>query len=129
MRKLFAQINPFVRGLLVIAAVALVVVVLQLYQTLAALFLIAKIAFPLAIAFFVYLMWRERRSDIATWPDRLRAVLYAGVAVIVADFLLLTYLSLVGDGLAGFDALAFVLTLGLSGFAIYRAWRDAHTYG
>ena len=62
--------NPFVRGLLIVGLVAVVVVVLQLQATLTALFLIAQIAFFLAIAFFVYLVWRERRSDIESWPDR-----------------------------------------------------------
>ena len=34
------------------------IVVLQLEATLAALLILARIAFLLAIAFFVYLMWR-----------------------------------------------------------------------
>ena len=62
--------NPTLRGFLIIGLIALVVVVLELEQTLAALFLIARIAFFLAIAFFLYLVWRERRSDISMWPRR-----------------------------------------------------------
>ena len=45
--------NPFVRGLLIVGLIALVVVVLQLQATLTALFLLAQIAFFLAIAFFI----------------------------------------------------------------------------
>ena len=56
MRRLIADMNPFVRGMLLIALIAAAVVVLQLYQTLTALFLIARIAFFLAIAFFFYLL-------------------------------------------------------------------------
>ena len=57
------RLNGTVRGLLILAAVAGVIVVLQLWTTLAVLVLLARIAFFLAIAFFVYLMWRERREE------------------------------------------------------------------
>ena len=60
--RFFREMNSFVRGLLIVGAIALVVVILQLQATLTALFLIAQIAFFLAIAFFIYLVWRERRS-------------------------------------------------------------------
>ena len=40
-----------------------VIVVLQLQATLTALYLLARIAFFLAIAFFVFLLWRDRRED------------------------------------------------------------------
>ena len=56
--------NPTLRGFLVIALIAVVIVVLQLETTLTALFLLARIAFFLAIAYFVYLMWRDRREAI-----------------------------------------------------------------
>ena len=61
MRRFFADMNPLVRGFLIIGLIALVIVVLNLQNTVNALFLIASIAFPLAIAFFLYLIWRERR--------------------------------------------------------------------
>ena len=46
--------------------------IVKLEATLAVLYLIAKIAFLVAIAFFCYLLWREHRSDIDTWPGRAR---------------------------------------------------------
>lgn len=123
MRRFFADMNPMLRGFLVIALIALVIVVLQLQLTLVALFLIARIAFLLAIAFFLFLMWRERRSDIESWDTRPRAVFYGAALLIVVD---------VGAyalrGASGLDALAFVLVLALSGFAMWRVWRDQHTY-
>jgi hypothetical protein len=123
MRRFFADMNPMLRGFLLIALVALVIVVLQLQLTLVALFLIARIAFLLAIAFFLFLMWRERRSDIESWDTRPRVVFYGAALLIVAD---------VGAyalrGASGLDALAFVLVLALSGFAMWRVWRDQHTY-
>jgi len=111
MSRFFAKLNPLVRGLAVVALIALVVVVLNLGNTVAALFLIAKIAFPLAIAFFLFMLWRERRSDIETWTERERRVFYAAVAVGVVTALAYTYANLLGVQLAGFTALAFLLTL------------------
>jgi hypothetical protein len=123
MRRFFADMNPMLRGFLLIALVALVIVVLQLQLTLVALFLIARIAFLLAIAFFLFLMWRERRSDIESWDTRPRVVFYGAALLIVAD---------VGAyalrGASGLDALAFVLVLALAGLAMWRVWRDQHTY-
>jgi hypothetical protein len=112
------------RGFLVIAVIALVVVALQLQATLTALFLLARIAFFLAIAFFVYLMWRERRTDIAMWSNRSRAVFYGAALLVVAD----VAASIVHGFTAGPDALAFFLVLGLCGLSMWRVWRDEHTY-
>lgn len=123
MRRFFSDMNPFVRGLLIVGLVALVIVVLQLYQTLFALQLLARIAFFLAIAFFVYMMWRERRGDIATWSLRSQAVFYGGALLIVVD---LGAYFLVGA--SGPDALAFLLVLGLCGFSMFRVWRDERQY-
>jgi hypothetical protein len=128
MRRFFANMNPLVRGLAVVALIALVVVVLNLGNTVSALFLIARIAFPLAIAFFLFLLWRERRSDIEMWGDRERRVFYAAIAVAVVTVLAYTYARVLGLQLAGITALAFVLTLALCAWSAYRAWRDAHTY-
>lgn len=129
MRKFVANLNPLVRGLAVVALIALLVIVLNLGGTVASLFLIARIAFPLAIAFFLFMLWRERRSDIETWSDRERRVFYAAVAVGVVTVFAYTYAQLLAVELAGFTALAFLLTLALCAWSAYRAWRDAHTYG
>src|SRR5438876_6529240 len=64
----FSRMNPTLRGFLIIVLIAGIVVLLQLQTTLVALLLIARIVFVLAIAFFVYLMWRERREEIGQWP-------------------------------------------------------------
>ena len=124
MRNVFARINPTVRGFLLIGLIALIVVVLKLQVTLVALSMILRIAFFLAIAFFLFLMWRERRSDIDTWSGRSKTVFYGAALLIVAD----VGAWIVGGLSTGLDALAFVLVLGLSGFAMWRVWRDEHTY-
>jgi len=123
MRRFFADMNPMLRGFLVIALIALVIVLLQLQLTLVALFLIARIAFMLAIAFFLFLMWRERRAEIGDWETRPRVVFYGAALLIIVDVGAYTL-----RGAAGLDALAFVFVLALSGFAMWRVWRDQHTY-
>ncbi len=127
MRSFFANVNPLVRGLAVVALIALVVIVLNLGNTVASLFLIARIAFPLAIAFFLFMLWRDRRGDIEMWGDRERRVFYAAITTGVVTILAFTYGQLLGGVLAGYAALAFVLTLALCAWSAYRAWRDAHT--
>ena len=123
MTRFFRDMNPFVRGLIAVALIALVVVVLQLQATLTALFLIAQIAFFLAIAFFIYLVWRERRSDIEAWPGRARAAFYGAALLIVLDLALFFV-----NRPSGQEALAFFLVLIICAFAMFRVWRDQHSY-
>jgi hypothetical protein len=124
MRRLWNNLNPTVRGFLIIGLIALAIVVLNLYQTLASLYVLARIAFLLAIAFFFYLLWRERREEIAVWPARSKFALYGGAALIALDLLVFGFW-----GASGLSAVAFLAVLGISGFAMWRAWRNQHTYG
>jgi small-conductance mechanosensitive channel len=121
--KPFRDMNPTLRGFLIIAAIAGAVVLLQLEQTLVAIGALLQIAFFLAIAFFVYMVWRERRAEISEWSTRARTVFYGAAFLILADFGAFWY-----DRPAGPDALAFFLVLGFCGFAMWRIWKDQHTY-
>jgi small-conductance mechanosensitive channel len=123
MRDFFGRMNPTLRGFLIIIAIVAVIVVLQLETTLIALTILARIAFLLAIAFFVYLVWRERRADIAVWPRRASIAFYAAAIVAVADIAVYWY-----GGAHGLQVLAFVAVLALCGFAMFRIWRDQHHY-
>ena len=123
MRRFLSDMNPTLRGLLVIALIAGLIVLLSLEVTVVSLFAIARIAFFLAIAFFVYLLWRERRSDIGMWSGRAQAVFYGAAALIVADLGVFFW-----RGASGLDALAFLLVLAFCGFAMFRTWRDQHSY-
>jgi len=124
MRAFFSRLNPTVRGFLIIVAIAGIIVAFQLEATLTALLIIARIAFLLAIAFFIYLVWRERREEIAAWPTRARAVFYGAALLAVADLGVDWY-----GGTQGLQVLAFVAVLAGCGFALWRVWRDQHTYG
>jgi len=123
MSSFFSRINPTVRGFLIILAIVALIVVLQLEATLTALLIIARVAFILAIAFFIFLMWRERRSEISEWPMRARVVFYGAAALAVADLAADWY-----GGAHGAQILAFVAVLVLAGIAMFRTWRDQHTY-
>ncbi len=126
MRRLWDRINPTLRGFLIIALIALVVVVLQLYQTLIALGILLRIAFFIAVAFFVFLIWRDRlRADIETWSGRAKAAFYGGAAVIVADLAAFFW---PGRATVGLDAVAFLVVLVLAAFSMWRVWRDERTY-
>ena len=119
----FSRMNPTLRGFLIIVLIAGIVVLLQLQTTLVALLLIARIVFVLAIAFFVYLMWRERREEIGQWPLRARIVFYGAALLAVTDLGLNWY-----GGASGGQVAAFLAILVLCGFAMWRVWRDMHSY-
>jgi small-conductance mechanosensitive channel len=116
--------NPTLRGFLILAAIAVIVVVLQLESTLIAISLLARIAFLLAIAFFVYLVWRERREEIGMWPRRASVAFYSAAVLAVADVGVYWY----GGASTALEAVSFVAVLVLCGFAMFRIWRDQHHY-
>jgi hypothetical protein len=124
-RRAFRDMNPTLRGFLIIALIALIIVVLELQQTLSALFLIARIAFFLAIAYFLFLMWRDRREEISMWSARSRVVFY-GSAVLMVVNVAARFFVPVGNGL---NLIAFLAVFACGGFAMWRVWRDEHTYG
>jgi hypothetical protein len=117
--------NPTLRGFLIIALIAIVIVVLQLEATLAALWLLAQIAFFLAIAYFVFLLWRDRRQEIAMWSSRSRLVFY-GAAVLMVVNVAARFFVPVGNGL---NLIVFLAVFVCAGFAMWRVWRDEHSYG
>ena len=124
MRRYFADMNATLRGFLIIIGIVLLVIILNQQTTLLSLVLLTRIAFFLAIAFFVYLMWRERRGDISTWPGRAQFAFYGGaLLILIAIGAFIVY------GASGRSALAFFVILGLCGFSMFRVWRDQHTYG
>lgn len=124
MKRFFTDMNATLRGFLIIGLIAAVVVVLSLDEVLATVGGLVRIVFFLAVAFFLFLLWRERRSDIEAWADRSRNVFYAAIALAVVDIG-----AFIGLRPGGPDALAFFLVLGACAYAVVRTWRDEHRYG
>jgi uncharacterized membrane protein HdeD (DUF308 family) len=123
MSRFFSRLNPTLRGLAILALIAGLIVVFQLEQTLVALSILARVAFLLAIAYFVFLIWRDRREGISMWSQRAQTVFYGAAVVAVADVGVYWY-----GGARGYQLLAFVAVLVLCGIAMWRTWRDQHTY-
>jgi amino acid transporter len=122
-KRFFTDMNRTLRGFLIVAVIAVVVVVLSLEEVLATVGGLLKIAFFLAIAFFLFLMWRERRSDIESWSDRSRNVFYAAAILAVVDIG-----AFIGLSPSGPDALAFFIVLGACVYAAVHTWREEHRY-
>jgi hypothetical protein len=119
------KISPFVRGMLIIAAISLLVVVLNLETALSTAGVLLRLGFFLAIALVAYLFWRDfGRREIGLWQSRQRWVFYGAVALLVVD---LGWFFIVG--VSGVDALIFFLVAGACVYAGVRTWRDQRRYG
>jgi hypothetical protein len=120
-RNLFE--SRFVRGLLLVALVSLAIVLLSLEESLVTAGALLRVAFFLAIAFFLFLLWRERRSDIEAWSDLSRRTFYGAIALAV-----LAIAALIALSPRGADVIAFVAVLACCAWAIFRIWRREHRY-
>ena len=124
MRRLWDRIPRLVRGFGIVAVIAIVVVVLSLEPVVATVGGILQIAFFLAIALFLFLVWRERRGDLEAWSEWNRKLFYGAVVLAVVAIGLW-----IGYGLpASRDALALVLVVAACAYVIVRVWRIEHRY-
>src|SRR3954447_13544325 len=119
------RMSPFVRGLLIIALIAAVIVGLDQERALTTASTLVRFAFSLAIAFVAYLLWRDfGRRQISLWPRRQQWVFYGAVALLLVD--LGWYFATPLDGR---DLLAFLLVAAACIYAAIRTWRDQRRYG
>jgi small-conductance mechanosensitive channel len=115
--------STFVRGLALIAVVSLAIVLLSLEESLVTAGALMRIAFFLALAFFLFLLWRERRSDIEAWSELSRRTFYAAIMLAVLDIG-----AVIGLQPSGSDAIAFFVVLGCCIWAVVRVWLREHRY-
>jgi ABC-type nickel/cobalt efflux system permease component RcnA len=118
------RISPFVRGLAIIAVIALAIVVLNQQTSLNTAATLVRLGFYLAMAFAAYLLWRDfGRREIALWPRRPQSVFYGAVALLLVD---------VGwyfdSSLDGRDLLVFLVVAAVAVYAGFKTWRDQHRY-
>ena len=124
MRRLWDRVPALVRAFGIVAVIALVVVVLSLEPVVATVGGLLQIAFFLAIAFFLFLLWRERRGDLEAWSDWNRKLFYAAIVLAVVDIGLA-----IGFGFpAGVGAFAFLGVLAACAYVVVRVWRLEHRY-
>lgn len=121
-----SRINPTLRGFAIILLIAVAIWALQLQTALVSLLLLARIAFFLAIAFFLFLLWRERRGEIAMWALSSQAVFYSAIGLAVAN-IGVAILTAYPEG--SLQVLAFLAVLAACGYSLWRVWRREHTYG
>jgi hypothetical protein len=119
------RISPLVRGLLVLAAIALAIVVLNQQTALVTAGRLVQVAFFIAIALVAYMVWRDFvRREAALWPARAQWVFYGAVGLLVVDigwFLI--------RPLSGREALVCFVVGAICIYAGLRTWRDQHRYG
>jgi amino acid transporter len=124
MRGLWDRIPPLARGLGIVAVIALIVVLLQLEAVVDTVGGLLQIAFFLAVAFFLFLLWRERRGDLEAWSEWNRKLFYAAVVLAVVAIGLA-----IGYGLPeSRDAFALVVVIGACVYLMVRVWRIEHRY-
>ena len=121
MRRLWE--NGLVRGLGLIALVSLGIVLLSLEESIVTARALLSVAFFLAVAFFLFMLWRERRSDIETWSDLSQRIFYGAIALAVLDIG-----AVLGLRPTGADAVVFFVVLACCACAVYRVWRREHRY-
>jgi hypothetical protein len=121
-----SRINPTFRAFAILLLIAIGIWALQLQTAVISLLLIARIAFFLAIAFFLFLLWRERRGEISMWPASSQVIFYGAVGLAVANIgaaILAPYPQ------GGLEVLVFIFVLVACGYSLWRVWRREHTYG
>jgi hypothetical protein len=120
------DVNPTLRGFAILVVVAAAITAFQLRVGLEVILLFLQILFLLAIAYVLFMLWRRRREEIAMWSGRSRVVFYGGAALALAD-IGLAFTPWFPSG--GLESLVFLLALAAGVFAMWRVWRDEHTYG
>jgi hypothetical protein len=112
--------TPFIRNLLILAAIALAIVLLHLETAVVTASLLLRVAFIIALAVVAYFYWRDfGRREISTWPQRAAWVFYSAVALLVLD---IGWWML--GGLAGRNLVVAILVAAACGYVGYRTWRE-----
>jgi uncharacterized membrane protein len=120
------NVSPSLRAFGILVLIAAAITALQLGTGLVVILAFLQILFLLAIAYVLFILWRRRREEIAMWSLRSRLVFYGGAALAIADV-----------GLAftpwfpntGLETIVFLAALAGGVFAMWRVWRDEHSYG
>jgi hypothetical protein len=120
------NVSPTLRAFAILVLIAAVITALQLGFGLLVIVRFLQVLFLVAIVYVLFVLWRRNREDIAMWSGRSRVVFYAGAL-----------LSIAAVGLAftpwfptsGVETVACIAAVAAGVFAMWRVWRDEHTYG
>jgi hypothetical protein len=111
------NVSPSLRAFGVLVLIAAVVTALQIGAGLEIILIFLQILFLLAIAYVLFMLWRNRRDEIAMWSRRSQVVFYGGAALALAD-IGLAFTSWFPQG--GIESLVFLFALAVGGFAMWR---------
>ncbi len=119
--------NPTVRGFVIIFLVAAGITASGTAGDLGVslVFLVLRIAFVVVVALFVFTLWRRNREEISLWSRRSRAVFYGAAVLALVDLVASFTTSWPRTGL---ESLAFFGVLVACAYAMWRIWRQEHTY-
>jgi hypothetical protein len=118
-------VSPFLRNLVILAAVAVVIVVLNQETALATASTLLRFAFVIVVGVVAYFFWRDfGRREIETWPTRAARVFYGAAALLIVD---IGWYMLAAP--AGRDFLAFVVVAVVCVYLGWSTWRRQRTYG
>jgi hypothetical protein len=116
--------NPFLRNLAILAALAVVIVVLNQETALVTAATLLRFAFLIVLGVVAYFFWRDfARREIQTWPSHAATVFYAAVGLLVLD--IGWYAAI---GIKGRDILAFLVVAGICVYVGFRTWKRQTTY-
>jgi hypothetical protein len=122
------DINPTARGFAILVVIAAIITAFQLQVGLEVVLIFLQALFLVAIAYILFILWRRRRGDIAMWSTRSQVVFYGGAGLALAD-LGLAIAPPIDFPSTGLESVVFLLALAAGLFAMWRVWRDEHTYG
>ncbi|MBW3593230.1 MAG: hypothetical protein KY396_06020 [Actinobacteria bacterium] len=121
--------NPTVRGFAIIVLVAAAITASGTAGALGLeiVFLVLRVVFVVVIAIVLFRLWRANRERIAEWQPRSRLVFYgaAALALVAAVALFAPFVAWPATPL---ESLVFFGVLAACGYAMWRVWRDEHTY-
>lgn len=120
------NVSPSLRAFGILVLIAAAITALQLGTGLFVILAFLQILFLLAIAYVLFMLWRRRREEISMWSLRSRLVFYGGAALAIADVGLAFTPWFPNSGL---ETIVFLAALAGGIFAMWRVWRDEHSYG
>ena len=121
--------NPTVRGFAIIVLVAAAITASGTAGALGLgiVFLVLRIAFIVVVAIVLFRLWRRNRERIAEWQLRSRVVFYGAAALALVN-VVASFAPFVAWPTTGLESLVFFAVLAACAYAMWRVWRDEHTY-
>jgi tellurite resistance protein TehA-like permease len=121
--------NPTVRGFAIIVLVAAAITATGTAGALGLgiVFLVLRIVFVVVIAIVLFRLWRANRERIAEWQARSRLVFYGAAALALVN-VIASVAPFVPWPTTGPESLVFFGVLAACAYAMWRVWRDEHTY-